>query len=210
MASYMGQVDTAARRSSRERQPIESYPQPTRAQLHRRPRLSPAGAAEHRAGRGVQRRRVPPPRVSRPDRHAADGRRGAAVPGRRRGPIAATLLVDELARAAGVRRLLGAEMGRSAARRSAGAGPQGRVRLLPLDSRSAGRATSRWISWPARSSRPKVRWPSIPPANFYSRPCTSRARRRAQSRRCSSACGSSVPSATIIRSTAGARPTTSA
>ena len=58
-------------------------------QLHRSLGLLQAAQAQHRARRIGQRRGILAPRVSRRDRHAADGRGGQAVFERHRAPIAA-------------------------------------------------------------------------------------------------------------------------
>ena len=161
--------------------------------------------AEHRAVRAGRRRRVPAPRLPRHDRHAADRRRSPRASWPTRGRTAAQRLVDELLAAARVRRLLGAEVGRPAARRSAGAGAQGGLRLSTAGFATASPRTSRSTSSPASSSRPKARSPKSPAGHFYQ--VVNEAGRDGQhaSRRCSSACASPAPSATIIRSTAGAR-----
>ena len=89
---------------------------PAREQLHRPSRLRQAAHAAHAAVRPVFRRRLPPPRLPRRARPAADAGGGAPLP-RRRPAGQARPAHRRLAGTAGVRRLLGVEMVRPAAQR---------------------------------------------------------------------------------------------
>ena len=76
--------------------PAEVYAQPAAEELHRRPRLDQAAVARHHAVGPVRRRDVPAPRPSRRHRPAADARRSAGLPRRRRLEQARAALVDAL------------------------------------------------------------------------------------------------------------------
>ena len=122
-------------------------------------------------------------------------------------PNSCELLVDAAAATAGVRRLLGAEVGRSFARRSAGPWPQTRLRLLPLDSREHRaeqavrpvRARALDGGRAARRDRPGELLQGDEEARRDGEP---------PSRRCCWGCASPARNAIIIPTTAGARPIT--
>ena len=106
-------------------------------QRHRRARDGQAAQAAHRALRDLRRRHVPAPRPSRPRGQAADAGPGAGLPGRPpQGQAGAA--GGRLARVAGLRRPVGDEVGRPAARGTVGAGLQGRAGLPRLDPRPGG------------------------------------------------------------------------
>ena len=82
-ASFQGQVAVVVVTAPFE-QPVEPERLAAKQQLHRRARLQQARRPAHRAVGPVRRRGVPPPRLPRHHRHAADAGRGAGVPGRQR------------------------------------------------------------------------------------------------------------------------------
>ena len=165
-----------------------------------------------RAGAGslaaVHRRRVPPPRHARRDRHHAHARRGRGLPGRPRSRQA-----DQAgrppARSPRVRRFLDVEMGRLAPRQLRQAGRAGDAGVQPLAPRGvpgqhAGQPDGRGAGDGAgvdlhATGRPTTSGSRAAPTTWP--------RRRPRS---SWACGSSAPSATIIRSSRTARTTTTA
>ncbi len=121
MASYMNAVDVFRALIPRAER-IDRYPALPAEQLHRSAGVRQAAQAEHRCRPGRPSdaeflRRVYLDVIGT----LADRRRSTRVSLADTAPTDAARLVDELARPAGVRRLLGAEMGRPAARGSAGA-----------------------------------------------------------------------------------------
>ena len=152
MARFMEKfaVCNVAHSAARRRSPPSCTPS-CRGQLHRRPRLGQAPAARHHAVRPGRRRDVPSPRLPRRHRPAADARRDARVPRRHRAGQAEQADRSP-ARPAGVRRLLGEQVGRPAAAQPVPRRHQGDVQPRRLAARRASARTSRTTSSSARSS----------------------------------------------------------
>ena len=94
-ASFQGQVAVVIVTAPFE-QPVDPRAPGRAQQLHRRARLQQAGRPAHRAVRPVRRRRVPPPRLPRHHRRAADAatRCGRSWP--TRAPTSGRRLIDAL------------------------------------------------------------------------------------------------------------------
>ena len=182
--------------------------QPAGAQLHRRARLRQAAAAQVSARRTVQRRRVPPPRLSRRDRPAADAskRRKPSWPMHARQAGQAD---RHAARAARVRQVLGPQVGRPAADDDDADRQRRGLQVSPLAASVRSRQHAlRPVRPRAALGRAAARSTTRRPTSTARRPTPTTASRRP--RRSSSAPACNAPSATIIRSSAGRRTTTTA
>ena len=155
------------------------------------------------------RRRVPPPRLPRPDRAAADGRRGPRVPGRRaRDPRQARRADRPADRQRRLRRALDEQVGRPAAGQPQVPGRRGGRGLAATGSAARSPRNAPYDEFVRRrSSRPAARTARTrrPPT---SRSSATRRTRWRTPRTCSWACGSTATSATTIPSSAGRRTNT--
>ena len=167
MASFMGAVDIF-RAVCRGPRRSPSYPTLPENNFIDAPGLRQAAEAEHRCPRNWRDdAEYPAPGLPRRDRHAADARRRRGASWPTSGPTAGPGWSTSCCERPEYRRLLGSEMGGPAPRRSAGAGAQAGLRLLPLDSRQPGRTTSRCDQFAREIADGRGPARETGPANFY-------------------------------------------